>query len=50
MTNGAAIGYAILAMKELGYDDEQIKLVEKTMYYKMDMVDEDYAQKIYNEF
>lgn len=47
MTNGAAIGYMILAAKMLGLDPQLIKLLDRTMYDTMDEVTEEEAEKVY---
>jgi Holliday junction resolvasome RuvABC DNA-binding subunit len=50
MTNEAAIGYAILALKELGYSEEEIRKIEKEMLYFMDMKTEEEAHEVYRKF
>lgn len=50
MTNGSAIGYAILALKALGFQDEEIRKIESEMRYQMDMKTEDEAEEAYNQF
>ncbi|WP_335918021.1 hypothetical protein [Shewanella chilikensis] len=50
MTNAAAIGYMILAMKNLGYSEDEIKKVEGSMRSEMDFTTETKAEKVYNEF
>lgn len=50
MTNGAAIGYAILAAKSIGLGKEIIKLLESAMYSEMDFTGEDAAEKAYQNF
>ena len=50
MSNGTAIGYMILAMKQLDYTDEQIKEVERSMNDRMDLVTEERAYQVYMEF
>lgn len=47
MTNGAAIGYMILAARMLNLPEKTIKDLESHMVYKMDFADEDYAEKVY---
>lgn len=49
MTNGAAIGYAIMALKELGYSEDEIRKVERKMLYFMDMKTEE-AHEEYVKF
>lgn len=50
MNNASAIGYMIMAMKALGYDEYKIKDMEQEMKHKMDMCTEGYAEKIYQNF
>jgi hypothetical protein len=50
MSNSAAAGYMIAAMKTLGYDDEAIRKMEKTIYYQFDMMTIDEAKQTYNRF
>jgi hypothetical protein len=47
MTNGAAIGYAIIAAKCIGLTAEQIKKLDRAMYEAMDDVSEERAEKEY---
>lgn len=47
MNNGAAIGYAMMAAKRLGYSKEQIRELEKMMYDLMDFKTEDEAEEFY---
>ena len=47
MTNGAAIGYAIIAAKWIGLTDEQIKKLDRAMYEAMDKTTEEHAEKVY---
>jgi hypothetical protein len=49
MTNGAAIGYALMAADAMGLTDEQKRRIEKKMYDLMDFVDEGKAEKRYQE-
>jgi hypothetical protein len=50
MTNAAAIGYMILAAKDLKLDKEIIKQLEANMKYFMDMRSEEEAEEIYYRF
>lgn len=50
MTNSEAIGYAIMALKALGYTEEQIRKVEGKMLYTMDMHCEEEAGEAYRKF
>ncbi len=50
MTNAAAIGYMIRAAKDLELDREVIKQLESEMKYFMDMITEEQAEQIYNNF
>lgn len=50
MTNDAAIGYMILAAKDLGLDKEVISQLEENMKYFMDVKTESEAEKAYKEF
>lgn len=50
MTNGAAIGYMIMAGKSMGLDEDTIKTLEAQMKYKMDMRTEEEAEKVYQSF
>lgn len=50
MTNSAAIGYAIMAAKNLQIDRETIKQLEREMYRLMDRVEEEKAEKVYQNF
>lgn len=50
MSNSAAAGYMIAAMKTLGYDEEAIRKMEKTIYYQFDMMTIDEAKQTYNQF
>ncbi|GAA4703843.1 MULTISPECIES: hypothetical protein [Brevibacillus] len=50
MTNQAAIGYMILAMQRKGYSEEQIREIEGSMLYMMDMKTEEEAAKAYRQF
>jgi hypothetical protein len=47
MTNGAAIGYAILASKRLGLTLEQIRQLDRAMYEAMDEYTEEEAEEVY---
>lgn len=50
MTNQEAIGYMILAMQRKGYSDEQIKEIERSMVYMMDMKTEAEAGEVFRQF
>lgn len=50
MTNESAIGYAILALKKLGYRDEEIRKIESEIRYQMDMKTKEEAQEQYRQF
>ena len=50
MTNAAAIGYMIIAMRRLGYTEEQIKILEAEMLNRMDWVTEDFAEQVHQKF
>lgn len=50
MTNAAAIGYMILAAKDLKLDVKLIKQLEANMKYFMDMRTEEEAEEVYNNF
>lgn len=50
MTNGAAIGYMILAAKAMGLDEDTIKRIEAGMTYQMDMKTEDEAEGVYQKY
>jgi len=47
MTNGAAIGYAIIAAKWIGLTPEQIKKLDRAMYEAMDEHTEEEAERVY---
>lgn len=47
MTNGAAIGYMILAAREVGLDQDTIQRLETAMYYAMDEITEGEAEHVY---
>ena len=47
MTNGAAIGYMILASKKIGLDKETIEKLDMLMFQEMDMTTEDQAEEAY---
>ncbi|WP_179232952.1 hypothetical protein [Paenibacillus rigui] len=47
MTNGAAIGYMMLAAKSCGLDEKKIKELERDMYLEMDMTTEEEAEEYY---
>jgi len=48
-SNQAALGYAILAAKELNYNHDEIKKLIGAIYYQFDMKTVDEAKKIYRE-
>ncbi|MDR1538669.1 MAG: hypothetical protein LBU32_11875 [Clostridiales bacterium] len=47
MTNGAAIGCAMIALSNLGCSQEDIKKVEREMHQEMDEKTEEEAEKYY---
>lgn len=49
MTNGAAIGYMILAAKRLDIDPKIIKKLDHAMYEEMDVTTEERAEKEYQQ-
>jgi hypothetical protein len=49
VTNGAAIGYAILAAKAMGLTPKQISDLEGKMKVEMDFVTEDKAEEVYRK-
>jgi hypothetical protein len=50
VTNAAAIGYAIMAAKNLDLDKETIKQIEAEMKYCMDTWTEERAEDVYRRF
>jgi hypothetical protein len=50
MNNESALGYMILAAKELKLDKDIIKQLEAEMKYQMDMYTESEAEQAYNNF
>ena len=50
MTNGAAIGYMIMAAQALDIDRGTIRDMEHMMYEKMDFYDEEHAERVYQSF
>ena len=50
MTNGAAIGYMIMAALALGIDRKVIRDMEHMMYEKMDFYGEEHAERVYQSF
>ena len=50
MTNGAAIGYMIMAAQALGIDRGTIRDMEHMMHEKMDFYDEEQAERAYQSF
>jgi hypothetical protein len=49
MTNGAAIGYMILAARACGLSETKIKEIEHDMYLEMDMTSEEEAEEVYRK-
>lgn len=49
MTNGAAIGYAIIAARWLGLTEEQIQKLERGMETAMDRYTEEEAEETYRK-
>ena len=49
MTTAAAIGFAILAAQKIGLSKEQISKLSATMYKTMDLTEEEYAEKVYQQ-
>lgn len=49
MTNAAAIGYMILAAKQLDFDYEMTKCLENLMIQEMDITTEDEAEDVYKK-
>jgi hypothetical protein len=47
MTNGAAIGYMILAAKSVGLDEDTIKKLDSAMYHAMDRTTEEESERVY---
>lgn len=47
MTNDAAIGYAILSAKRIGWSKEDIRKLERMMYDMMDIKTEEEAEEVY---
>jgi len=50
MTNEAAIGYAIISLKNLGYNASDIRKVEREMYIVMDEKTEEEAERHYQGY
>lgn len=50
MNNSAALGYAIMAAKAMGWDESVIKVLEHEMGRKMDFHTEEEAETEYREF
>lgn len=50
MTNNQAIGYMILAAKDMGMNEDEIKQLEAGMKYQMDRKTEEQAERVYNNF
>jgi len=46
MDNREALGYMLVALKELGYDQKTAKKIYGEMYYQFDLKTEDEADKI----
>lgn len=49
MTNGAAIGYMIIAAQEIGLKKETIDKLESYMHGLMDEIPEDVAEDVYRK-
>lgn len=49
MTNGAAIGYMILAAKKLGLSPEKIDRLDQLMFEEMDITTEGEAEDAYRQ-
>jgi len=47
MTNGSAIGYAIIAAKRIGLTPEQIRKLDRALYEAMDEITEEEAEEAY---
>lgn len=47
MTNGAAIGYMVIAAKEMALDSKTIHELESLMYQAMDYYEEADAERCY---
>lgn len=45
MTNREAIGYMLLAAKEVGFNKEQTKKLYRSMYFKFDIFTEEEAEE-----
>lgn len=50
MNNSAAIGYMILAAKDIELDDETIQKLEQNMRYFMEWTTEEKAAETYTNF
>lgn len=46
MNNSAAIGYALLAAKRMGFTKKQLQQLEATMRDEMDFVTEEEAEEV----
>jgi hypothetical protein len=49
MNNGAAIGYALIAGKEMGLTKEQLVQLERSMRSAMDFHTEEEAEEVYRK-
>lgn len=49
MTNGAAIGYMVLASQKMGLDKATVERLERAMYISMDEYTEAEAERAYVE-
>lgn len=50
MTNGAAIGYAIMAARDLDLPDSTIAMIQNNMKHLMEIVTEEKAEQAYRDF
>lgn len=50
MNNSAATGYKILAAKKCGFQEKDIKAIEREMQRQMDFRIEEEAEKMYRSF
>jgi len=48
-SNNACLGYAILGAQKLGYDEEQINKLVRSIYSEFDWKSVDQAKEIYNQ-
>lgn len=47
MNNGAAIGYAMIAARDMGLSEDQVQLLGQKMYDEMDYTSEKRADEVY---